>query len=263
MTEVKPTFHGEDEFHGDNSGMHGRVEGNHTTRIRRVKYHIRVFDATFLTPSEDIRPYGTMMYSCLSVLILPCVVDHAWRNLRSSGAMRMVTNAPSPDAEGGEPEGRPPLDTKQKIALVLCFPIAIASAAFDFAVLFAIRCFKYFSSWYQPFPQNLYAALRSKKEFILVCPKGWGLKWEILKSRSDDGSAVLDLRTVADSRGDGFGIPRCVPDTLSHGDEFEIALGPFESFCLFRRNSAPPPPPNPTSDGVPSGEDSRVYYPRV
>ena len=75
MTEVKPTFHGEDEFHGDNSGMHGRIEGNHTTRIKRVKYHIRVFDATFLTPSEDIRPYGTMMYSCLSVLILPCVVD--------------------------------------------------------------------------------------------------------------------------------------------------------------------------------------------
>jgi hypothetical protein len=253
VTQVA-THHGVQEFHVERVGHSAPV------LVRRA-YVVCTFHATFLTPSEDIRPYGTVLYSFLCVLILPCLFDHAWRNASSSAPVKMVTNVPPPKTPD-EPEERKPMGTLDKIACVCCFPMVIAGAAFSVVVRVARVVAKYFYSWWNPFLRNLLVALlNTKKEVMEISPLGSGVHWKISKTRSDDGGAVLHLTSTVDSRGDGWGYPRelNLPDSLGCGDEFEVALGPFESFCLFRRNSKPPPPPpRRTSDAVPPGDDSRV-----
>ena len=251
MTQVS-THRGVEEFHTERVGHSMPV-------VERREYVVDTFHATFLTPSEDIRPYGTVLYSFLCVLILPCLFDHAWRNASSSAPVKMVTNIPPPKTPD-EPEERKPIPTMAKVAMVICFPMTIAAAALSVVVQVARNFAKYFYSWWNPFLRNLLVALFSKEEVIEISPLGSGVHWEVSKTRSDDGGAVLHLTSTLDSRGDGFGYPRelNLPETLAFGDEFEVALGPFESFCLFRRNSKPPTPPNRTSDAVPPGDDSRV-----
>jgi len=344
------TSHGEVEVHRDGGGMHDRITG-HPTRIETVEYYVRRIKATFLAPSEDIRPNGTRLYSILSILILPCLVDHLSRNFGRSKPFRIVTDAPAPNAEEGESapkadkeqiaelkkvfalfdedgdgkitikelgtmmrslgqnpteaelrdlinevdadgngtidfpefikwnmagktqdtdsggkEAAPPPakpesqeedpDRRLKIILsVVCFPIVIVSAAFALLQMIpyaALQILKYFSSWWTPFLPNLWRALMTKNESMLIFPLGLGFQWLICKSWSHDGGAVLDLFMTSNSRGDSCGGTWEPPDGFGPGDEFEIFLGPFESFCLFRRNSQKLP------TSAQSGDDSRV-----
>ena len=119
MAEAR-TSHGEVEVHRDGGGMHDRITG-HPTRIETVEYDVRRFKARFLAPSEDIRPNGTRLYSILSILILPCLVDHLWRNFGRSKPFRIVTDAPAPNAEEGE--SAPKADKEQIAELKKVFAL--------------------------------------------------------------------------------------------------------------------------------------------
>ena len=68
MTQVA-THRGVEEIHRERVGYSMPV-------VERREYVVGTFHATFLTPSEDIRPYGTVLYSFLCVLILPLSLIH-------------------------------------------------------------------------------------------------------------------------------------------------------------------------------------------
>lgn len=205
-------------------------------------YTILNVTANILTPTDDIRPLGTQLYTFCSVFFVPWFIDLVWREYWSAGAFRKNAQAP------------PPLDGKCDVIDTFIFfkteclnimhcktewwlVLMIVPAAITYAVgsivfgIFLVPGY-FVLSWVG----NL---LRNLGFHLLTQQRMENNDFTVKKCRSDDGNLVLRLHAVVHLIPGTLVNRPDLPESLGVGDEFDVGFGPCESFCLFRNSKSP------------------------